>query len=114
MVHLQTAATQAAADDYERQIKGLLGQIDELSRANTLVESKLSSLESRRDQEARTFAASHEDSGNKLERKETRVQALIGQIEGAQPHCPGNHHRGAATLVPSVALPTSLQSRVLI
>ena len=73
---------QDVADDYERQIKGLLGQIDEGQRAITLLESRLASAESRREQEARTFAVSHADSHGKLGRKETRVDALIGQIAG--------------------------------
>ena len=72
------------AEDYEAQIKALLEKIEEQQRVIARGASALQTEQARREQDVRTLSLAHEDLQGKIERKDIRIDALVGQVSGLE------------------------------
>jgi septal ring factor EnvC (AmiA/AmiB activator) len=72
------------AEDYEMQIKALVEKIEEQQRVIARGASALQTEQARREQDVRTLSLAHEDLQGKIERKDIRIDALVGQVAGLE------------------------------
>ena len=72
------------AEDYEMQIKALVEKIEEQQRIIARGASALQTEQARREKDVRTLSLAHEDLQGKIERKDIRIDALVGQVAGLE------------------------------
>ena len=73
-----------ASEDYEAQIRALIEKTEEQQRQLARAASVLETEQTRREQDVRTLSLAHEDLQGKIERKDIRIEALVGQVEGLE------------------------------
>ena len=73
-----------ASEDYEAQIRALIEKSEEQQRQLARAASVLETEQTRREQDVRTLSLAHEDLQAKIERKDIRIEALVGQVEGLE------------------------------